>query len=124
MTLAHITHFNQAVEPSFDQPREDRRVSGAPWRTTWAHYTSSDGVLSCGIWACEVGSWNIRFAPDKEEFFCVISGQVRLLDEQGQGVVVSAGEAAVIPAGFVGRFEVLQAVRKYFVVLDRSASTS
>jgi uncharacterized cupin superfamily protein len=120
MTIARITHFNQAVTPTYDQPQPDRRVSGAPQRTTWEHYVSNDGQLSCGIWACEVGSWNIRFAPDKEEFFCVISGQVRLVAEDEQAVVVSAGEAAVIPAGFVGRFEVLAPVKKYFVVLDRS----
>jgi uncharacterized cupin superfamily protein len=121
MTIARITHFNQAVTPTYDQPRPDRQVSGSPQRTTWEHYSSNDGQLSCGIWACEVGSWNIRFAPDKEEFFCVISGQVRLVADDEQAVVVSAGEAAVIPAGFVGRFEVLAPVKKYFVVLDRSA---
>ncbi|QLG87372.1 DUF861 domain-containing protein [Chitinibacter bivalviorum] len=120
MNSPAITHFSREVEVSFDRPRPDRLVSGNPNRTTWTHYTSNDQMLSCGIWACKVGSWNIRFASDKEEFFCVISGKVRLVDEQEQGVIVSAGEAAVIPAGFVGRFEVLEAVRKYFVVLDRS----
>lgn len=117
-----ITHFNALVTPIFDQPSADRLVSGNPQRTTWSHYASADKLLSCGVWACEVGAWKIRFAADKEEFFCVLEGKVRLWDEAGLAVVVSAGEAAVIPAGFVGRFEVLEAVRKYFVVLDRSAA--
>ncbi|WP_373975795.1 cupin domain-containing protein [Chitinibacter sp. SCUT-21] len=121
MSTAAITHFSREVAPTFDQPRPDRLVSGNPNRTTWTHYTSNDQMLSCGVWACEVGSWNIRFADDKEEFFCVIRGRVRLVDQDEQGIVVCAGEAAVIPAGFVGRFEVLEAVQKYFVVLDRSA---
>ncbi len=121
-SVVGITHFNALVVPTFDQPRVDRLVSGNPQRTTWSHYESSDKQLSCGIWACEVGAWKIQFAADKEEFFCVIEGKVCLWDEAGEGVVVSTGEAAVIPAGFVGRFEVLEAVRKYFVVLDRSAT--
>ena len=117
-----ITHFNARVTPTLDHPRADRLVSGHPQRTTWSHYESADKQLSCGIWACEVGSWRIQFAPDKEEFFCVIEGEVCLWDEMGQGLVVAKGEAAVIPAGFTGRFEVIQAVRKYFVVLDRAAA--
>jgi uncharacterized cupin superfamily protein len=32
---------------------------------------------------------------------------------------VRAGEGAVIPAGFVGAFEVVEAVRKHFVVIER-----
>ena len=35
---------------------------------------------------------------------------------------VRAGEAGVIPAGFVGAFEVLSPVRKYFVVQQVSIS--
>ncbi len=115
-----ITHFNVPVLPTFDQPRAGRLLTGNPQRTTWSHYTSADHQLSCGIWACDVGSWRIAFAADKEEFFCVIEGEVCLWDQNDQGVVVKAGEAAVIPAGFVGRFEVIHPVRKYFVVLDRS----
>ncbi|WP_255573634.1 cupin domain-containing protein [Deefgea tanakiae] len=122
--MSAITHFQQDVVPSIDFPRPDRLVSGQPKRTTWMHYESQDQQLSCGIWACEVGSWRIQFAKDKEEFFCVIEGQVCLWDESGLGVVVRAGEAAVIPAGFRGSFEVQEAVRKYFVVLDRSAAVS
>ena len=122
--MSVITHFQQSIAASIDFPRPDRLVSGNPQRTTWTHHESHDRQLSCGIWACEVGSWRIQFAADKEEFFCVIEGQVCLWDESGLGVVVKAGEAAVIPAGFRGRFEVQEAVRKYFVVLDRSAAVS
>ncbi|WP_273430381.1 cupin domain-containing protein [Chitinibacter tainanensis] len=121
MNTPTITHFQQAVPVSIDYPRPERLVSGNPQRQTWTHYESSDRQLSCGIWACEVGAWQIRFAADKEEFFCVISGKVCLHGADGSAVIVAAGEAAVIPAGFEGRFEVLEPVRKYFVVLDRAA---
>lgn len=120
--MSVITHFQQEVAAQIDFPRPDRLVSGNPRRTTWTYYESRDQQLSCGVWACEVGSWRIQFADDKEEFFCVIEGQVCLWDDSGLAVVVKAGEAAVIPAGFRGRFEVQEAVRKYFVVLDRTAA--
>lgn len=66
--------------------------------------------------------WRIRFAANKLEFFCVLEGHVRLHDADGQVHDVHAGEAGVIPAGFVGAFEVLSPVRKYFVVQQVSLS--
>ncbi|HSC81120.1 MAG TPA: cupin domain-containing protein [Chitinolyticbacter sp.] len=104
-------------EPVYDRPRPERLVSGNPLRTTWEYYAQRG--VSSGIWACEVGSWNIRFADDKDEFFCVIEGRVRLRNETGEVLELGPGEAAVIPCGFVGRFEVLEPVRKYFVVVER-----
>jgi len=119
--MTTITHFSQVIDAVEDRPRPDRLLQGNPLRHTWAHYETADEALSCGIWACETGAWRICFADNKHEFFCVISGVVRLHDEAGSVVEVKAGEAAVIPAGFVGVFEVVEPVRKYFVVSQTPA---
>jgi len=120
--MAAITVFKaNRVEPAYDHPRPDRLVSSHnPLRTTWEHYARAG--VSAGIWACEPGCWQIRFADNKDEFFCVIEGRVRLHDEAGQFVEIGPGEAAVIPAGFAGRFEVVEAVKKYFVVTETSGA--
>jgi uncharacterized cupin superfamily protein len=102
-----------------DHPRPDRLVRGNPRRETWPVYTSADGVSQVGVWACEPGMWRIAFAPSKEVYFFVLQGHVRLHDDAGHAVDVHAGEAAVIPAGFQGAFEVIEAVRKHFVVIER-----
>ncbi|GHD60081.1 cupin domain-containing protein [Jeongeupia chitinilytica] len=116
--MSSIIAFAAAgTTPAFDHPRPDRRVDGNPQRTTWEHYARQG--LSSGIWACEVGSWHIRFADNRDEFFCVIAGRVRLHAETGGMTEFGPGDAGVIPAGFVGRFEVVEAVRKYFVVVDQ-----
>ncbi|WP_159878067.1 cupin domain-containing protein [Aquitalea denitrificans] len=123
--MTSITHFSKTVTPVEDRPRADRLLQGNPLRHTWTHYETTDQLLSCGVWACGTGAWRIQFADDKHEFFCVIEGLVRLHDEAGGVVEVGAGEAAVIPAGFVGVFEVVAPVKKYFVVCqmpDRSAA--
>lgn len=104
-----------------DHPRPDRLVSGNPRRETWPLYETADGVTSVGIWACEVGMWRIVFAPNKEEYFFVLEGHVRLHDLDGKVVDVRAGEGAVIPSGFEGAFEVVAPVRKHFVVVTRPA---
>lgn len=119
--MTTITHFSQVIDAVEDRPRPDRLQQGNPLRHTWTHYETADQALSCGIWACETGAWRICFADDKHEFFCVLTGVVRLHDEAGNVVEVKAGEAAVIPAGFVGVFEVVEPVRKYFVVSQTPA---
>lgn len=100
-----------------DYPRPDRQVSGNPTRTTWNHY-ESDGVAS-GLWDCESGSWRIAFSEGKAEFFHVISGRIRITDAAGTVSEFGPGEACVIPAGFTGIFEVLEHVRKHYVIIDR-----
>lgn len=113
-----IAFSEQHSQPSHDQPAAERRIRGAPHRQTWTHLTVATQGVDCGVWACEPGMWRIRFAANKLEFFSVIEGHVRLYDADGHCHDVRAGEAGVIPAGFVGMFEVVQAVRKYFVVIE------
>jgi uncharacterized cupin superfamily protein len=118
--MPKLTVFSaQSPEAAFDRPRPDRLVAGNPLRTTWEHFASPTGDLNCGIWACEKGAWNIAFAPGKDEFFCIIEGRIRITDSDGAAGEFRPGEAGVIPAGFKGCFEVLEPVRKYYVVIDR-----
>ena len=109
----------QHPEAVLDYPKPERLVRGNPARHTWNHFSSSQGDVSAGIWACEPGAWRIAFAANKDEFFTVLEGRVRITDADGLAHEVGPGEAAVIPAGFAGVFEVLEAVRKYYVVVDR-----
>jgi uncharacterized protein len=100
-----------------DYPRPDRLVKNNPKRQTQSLYAHPN--MNCGIWQCEVGAWNIVFAENKQEFFTIIEGKVRLHHHDGSHYVdVTAGEAGVIPPGFSGTFEVLEAVKKYFVVVE------
>jgi uncharacterized cupin superfamily protein len=46
---------------------------------------------------------------------------LRLHDTAGGFLEVQAGQAAVIPAGFKGAFEVIEPVRKHFVVVESAA---
>ena len=105
------------AEESIDYPRSDRLVKGNPKRLTQSAYQHPS--MDCGIWQCEVGAWNIVFAENKQEFFQIIEGIVRLHDAQRQSFVeIKAGEAGIIPPGFIGAFEVVEAVKKYYVVVE------
>ncbi len=97
-------------------------MTGNPKRTTYNYFTSSNSGMDAGIWCCEAGAWRIAFADDTDEFFTVLEGIVRLHDEAGIVKEIGPGEAAVIPAGFKGMFEVVEPVRKYYVIVKRTAA--
>jgi uncharacterized cupin superfamily protein len=120
-----IIRFDPPVSaPQIDQPRVERREQGAPQRATWTLYEAPQGDLSTGIWTCEVGRWRIEFAPGEDEYFFLLEGVARLHDDHGGVVELRAGQAAVIPGGFTGSFEVVEPVRKHFVVIDRKVLAS
>ena len=101
---------------SVDYPQSERLVHGNPKRSTHAIYEHPN--MSCGLWECEVGAWKIVFATNKQEFFQVISGKVRLHSEDGRYHDITAGNSGVIPPNFCGTFEVLEAVKKYYVIVE------
>lgn len=100
-----------------DFPRPERLVKGNPRRQTESIYEHPN--MECGIWHCEVGAWNIEFAENKQEFFQVIEGIVRIHDQKTQSYIeIQAGDAGIIPPRFIGTFEVIQTVKKYFVIVE------
>ena len=117
--MTHIVIAGQGVahaEASVDYPRPDRLVIGNPKRQTYSLYEHPH--MSCGLWQCEVGAWRIEFAAHKQEFFQVIRGRVRLHDAHGGVVEIGTGQAGVIPPAFVGMFEVVEVVEKYYVIVE------
>lgn len=117
MTQLYIAGQGLATsESSIDYPRPDRLVKNNPQRLTQSLYEHPN--MNAGIWQCEVGAWHIVFAENKQEFFHVLEGVVRLHDQNQSVVEIKAGDAGVIPPGFKGTFEVVETVKKYFVVVD------
>lgn len=122
--LKPILFAAMAVPAVVDYPQQARLITGNPRRETWTMFEDASVAMSCGVWACEVGCWRIQFSPQKAEFFYVLTGRVRLWTPDDAFFEVGPGEAAVIPAGFVGKFEVLEPVKKYFVVVSPTAVES
>jgi len=106
------------LHPTLDRPRPDRLVAGNPLRQTWVLHEA--GPVSAGVWACEVGRWRIVFPATRQEYFHVLAGRVRL-HGPGGATDIGPGQGGVIPPGFEGEFEVLEPVRKQFVLVDTAA---
>jgi uncharacterized protein len=120
--MSAITLFSrQDTIPEFDYPREERRLAGNPMRTTYNHFTNSSGEVFAGVWSSEIGSWRIVFGETEDEFFFVTEGRCRLIDEAGHAAEAGPGESLVIPAGFKGVFEVVEPMKKHYVIVERKA---
>lgn len=116
-----VAFADAAVEPAYDHPRPERLVKGNPQRTTWELYTNPGGEVSCGVWSCEIGAWRIVFDERSDEYFHVLEGRIRITDTEGNAREFGSGDACVIPAGFTGTFEVLEPVKKHYVMVKRKA---
>lgn len=116
-----IAFSSAATAPSVDYPRPERLVRGNPARTTWEHHANASGEVSCGVWACEPGAWRIAFNEHSDEFFHVLEGRIRISDAEGNTTEFGPGDACVIPAGFTGTFDVLEPVKKHYVMLKRTS---
>lgn len=109
----HFVKFDRtAVEPESSSPQSDRVRSGRPSFKTW-EFEGGDGVYA-GIWEAAPGEWDIDYT--EWEFFHILEGVSVLTEEGGDPIKLSPGDSAVIRPGFKGRWRVVEATRKHYVV--------
>ena len=90
--------------------------SGAPMMSGRVLY-QGPGV-EVGIWRCTPGGWAIVDRPDTESVL-ILEGRARITDASGLMVELTAGSALVLPAGWSGRWDILETVVKHYVTIAR-----
>lgn len=78
-----------------------------------AEFTS--GALETGVWACGVGQWDEVDTPAAEAMV-VLEGHVRLEGADGVTIEARAGDLLHVPAGWSGRWVVLEPMRKVWII--------
>jgi uncharacterized cupin superfamily protein len=81
---------------------------------TYHHYTDPSEQFFAGIWHSSVGAKTVHYT--EEEVCVILEGRVRLTDTHGHAKEFSAGSTFVLPAGFKGTWETLEAVKKIYVI--------
>ena len=89
-------------------------VAGSPKTTTRNDYSNPKGKFHCGVWTASKGTWNVKYGED--EFIVLIAGVVKLTPTGGKARTYKAGDAFVIPKGFVGTWETVEPIRKYYAI--------
>jgi uncharacterized cupin superfamily protein len=89
--------------------------SGDPRVAGRVIYRSEDPLVEVGVWSCTPGGWPIVDRPDTESIR-LLEGRARLTDADGRAVELGPGDVLVLPRGWSGRWDVLEPVRKLYVI--------
>ena len=77
-------------------------------------FRRDDNSSEMGMWQCTPGRW--RCDVEKDEFCYFLSGKAIYTSDTGEETVVEAGMAGAFPAGWKGECQVVERVRKVYMV--------
>lgn len=116
MSHSQVINFNTSeVEPLVSVVDEARRLEGAPEQSLWNKFADQDAALLSGTWSSDVGKWKVDYS-DRNEFCYLLGGSMVLAGEDGSHHEFKAGDAFVIPAGFIGTWQVQEPMKKHYVI--------
>lgn len=113
MKIIDFKNEIDGISPAF--PAE-RVLGGNPEQNLYNQFQDSSKQMVSGTWDCTEGKWQADYSA-KSEFCHILSGKVILADEDGTAKTFSAGDSFVIPMGFAGTWEVVEPVRKLYVIV-------
>ncbi len=117
---AIVDFADSTAEVETSKPSADRLLSGSPVQTIRNFYADASSQFFAGIWESSPGRWRVSYT--EHEFCHLTRGRIRIEDEDGRSWTFGAGSSFVIPAGFSGIWEVLEAAQKLYVVFQPADS--
>ena len=70
---------------------------------------------NCGVWECTPGKW--RRAVTQAEFSHFVTGRCRFHADTGETLDIEAGDAVLFPPNTQGTWEIIETVRKNYLIL-------
>ncbi len=111
-----IVDFSASIAAENSEPAADRLISGQPRQTIANFFTDSTQQFHAGRWSSSPGKWRIRYS--ESEFCCLTAGRIALENSAGQRWQFGPGAAFVVPAGFEGTWEVIEACTKFYAIFE------
>lgn len=110
MSVLHLTG-ELPLEPAGQRPGAD---AGNPQLGLLE--ITSEAPTQIGVWECEPGGWPVDNRPTTEVAH-IISGLAIITDEATKVAhSVTAGSLVVLPKGWSGRWDVVDTLRKAYVI--------
>jgi len=122
MSIAHVLRLDAntpASERSLIAP--DRLLGGDPRQGTFNLFSDPAQQFHVGLWESEPATWKVSYS--EHEFCTILEGRLLMRDEAGGEMLVGPGDSFVISAGFIGTWQVLEKVRKIYVIFEPGMST-
>ena len=106
--VAAVADLFSALEADPEQPDD---VAG-----TWRYASLADGAIESGVWEATVATWEEDdYAVD--EVCVMLAGHLRLTDADGEVHDLREGDAFHLHRGWAGTWEVVEDMRKFYVIL-------
>jgi uncharacterized cupin superfamily protein len=118
--MTSIIRFNDLTpETTSQHPDEDKRIKGNPLRIAREYFANEVHGVRAGTWEAGPGAYRIALGAGKHELFHMLTGRVIISEADGGNPrQFAAGETGVIPPGFAGIFEIVEAASKFWVVTE------
>lgn len=117
---AEIVNFDPLPAAETSTPAADRLLAGAPQQQVRNVYADQSGQFFAGQWSSGVGRWRVQYS--EHEFCHMLAGRVRIVSESGTATEYVAGQSFVVPAGFVGTWEVVEPATKLYAIFENAQS--
>jgi len=115
MSLA-IVRLEGRVNAEVSEPPADRLIAGSPELTVRNFFTDTTQQFFAGCWSATRGKWQVRYTENE---LCVLTaGRVTIESSEGECSTFGPGDAFVIPAGFVGTWEVIEDCTKIYAIFE------
>lgn len=113
------------TSPSTVQPVEyriapEKLIQGNPLQRLWIDFQDTSTQFMVGLWWSEPGEWRVNYT--EMEYCTLLQGQCELIGNDGSMTVIQAGQEFVVPAGFVGRWRVVDTCLKRFALYEPKAT--
>jgi uncharacterized protein len=118
MSIPPIVDFREPAAADVSAPAADRVLVGSPRTTVRNHYADASSQFFAGTWSSTVGKWRVSYT--EHEFCHLLEGQVVLTAEDGREWRFGPGDAWVIPAGFSGTWETVEAATKRYAIFEKA----
>jgi uncharacterized cupin superfamily protein len=111
-----IVRLEGPVDPEVSAPAGDRLIAGSPRLEVRNYFADDSQQFFAGRWSATRGKWRIRYTENE---LCVMtSGRVVLESAAGERSSFGPGDAFVVPAGFVGTWEVIEDCSKIYAIFE------
>lgn len=88
-------------------------IGELPEQTDKSFY--EEGNLTAGTWECGIGKLQLKL--EITEFCHLLKGHWILTSESGQVTEVKSGDSWIFPRGWKGTAEIVEAVRKVYLII-------
>jgi uncharacterized cupin superfamily protein len=119
MSAPGIVRLDGPVTADTSVPPAERLLAGEPELEVRNFFTDGTQQFFAGRWSATRGKWRVRYTENE---LCVMTaGRVVIESERGERSEFAAGDCFVVPAGFVGTWEVLEDCAKIYAIFEARA---